>query len=211
MLKLLSATPSPFARKVRVALLEKTIPFELLTINPWDVSTDIEAYNPLGKIPVLILENNDALYESSFILEWLELEHPSPPLISSKPAEYKKMKQIQVLTDGICDAFILLFFEQLRDKDRQSRPWIERQLKKIYNAMSLLNSMLPAVGFCVGDRFSIADISVVSAVDYLSLRFEAYKWQDQFKNLEQLANRLSRRQSFLDTVPTAQEIDKSII
>ena len=132
MLKLLSATPSPFARKVRVALLEKTIPFELITINPWDVSTDIEAYNPLAKIPVLIIENNDALYESSFILEWLELEYPNPTLISLKPSEYKKMKQIQVLTDGICDAFILLFFEQLRDKDRQSRPWIERQLKKIY-------------------------------------------------------------------------------
>ena len=85
MLKLLSATPSPFARKVRVALLEKTIPFELITINPWDASTDIEAYNPLAKIPVLILENNDTLYESSFILEWLELEYPSPTLISLKP------------------------------------------------------------------------------------------------------------------------------
>lgn len=76
MLKLLSATPSPFARKVRVVLLEKNIPFELVTINPWNINADIERYNPLGKIPVLITENNETIYDSKFITEWIELNYP---------------------------------------------------------------------------------------------------------------------------------------
>ena len=80
-MKLLSATPSPYARKVRIALAEKGLRFELLTEVPWDADASAPAYNPLGKIPVLILDDGEAVFESSFILEWLEAKHPEPPLL----------------------------------------------------------------------------------------------------------------------------------
>ena len=85
MLKLLSATPSPFARKVRVVLLEKNIPFELKTINPWNVNADIERFNPLAKIPVLITENDETIYDSKFIIEWIELNYPDPAVFPTDP------------------------------------------------------------------------------------------------------------------------------
>ena len=81
MLKLISATPSPFARKVRVALMEKDIPFDLITVNPWNANEWVHPHNPMGKIPVLITDPGKSMYESSYILDWLEIHFPEPPLI----------------------------------------------------------------------------------------------------------------------------------
>ena len=68
-MKLLSATPSPYARKIRITLAEKGIPFELLTEVPWNNGTATPQYNPLEKVPVLILDDGTTFYESRFILE----------------------------------------------------------------------------------------------------------------------------------------------
>ena len=77
MYQLISAPPSPYARKVCVALVEKDIPFELLTDVPWDRTTSTPKYNPAREAPVLICEDGSSVYESSFILEYLELKHPA--------------------------------------------------------------------------------------------------------------------------------------
>jgi glutathione S-transferase len=82
-MELISATPSPYARKVRIALAEKAIPFEPRTEVPWNDDTSLPQHNPLEKLPVLILDDGTALYESSFILEWIERKHPDPPLLPS--------------------------------------------------------------------------------------------------------------------------------
>jgi glutathione S-transferase len=80
-LRLISATPSPYARKVCIASAEKAIPFELQTEVPWDSTTTTPLYNPLEKLPVLILEDGSAIYESRFILEYLEAKYPATPLL----------------------------------------------------------------------------------------------------------------------------------
>ena len=72
MYRLISATPSPYARKVRIALAEKGIVFELITEVPWDSTTQTPRHNPLEKLPVLLLEGGGSVYESSYILEYLE-------------------------------------------------------------------------------------------------------------------------------------------
>ncbi len=81
MLRLISATPSPYARKVRIALAEKGLPFELQTAVPWDSSTTTPRHNPLEKLPVLLLEDGSSVYESSYILQFLELKYPQVPLV----------------------------------------------------------------------------------------------------------------------------------
>ena len=78
MMKLLSATPSPYARKVRIALIEKALPYELITEVPWDEDTQTAKLNPLEKLPVLCLDDGTTIYESSYILEYLEIKYPDP-------------------------------------------------------------------------------------------------------------------------------------
>jgi glutathione S-transferase len=211
MLKLLSATPSPFARKVRVVLLEKNIPFELKTINPWNMNADIERFNPLGKIPVLITANNETIYDSKFIIEWIEHNYPDPAVFPTDAKTKFKAQKIQVIADGICEAVILLFFENMRPDPQQSKPWSERQIKKISNGLQALEQQISNDEFCVDNTFGIADISVVSAVDYLSLRFKTYEWRNKFTRISKFVARQSARQSFIETMPTPQDIEKSTI
>ena len=104
MFKLISATPSPFARKVRIALAEKGLPFELLTEVPWHASTATPRHNPLEKLPVLILEDGGSVYESSYILQWLELRHPQPALLPEDIDGKLAARRLEVLCDGVCDA-----------------------------------------------------------------------------------------------------------
>ena len=211
MLKLLSATPSPFARKVRVVLLEKNIPFELKTINPWNMNADIERFNPLGKIPVLITANDETIYDSKIIIEWIEHNYPDPAVFPTDAKTKFKAQQIQVIADGICEAVILLFFENMRPDPQQSKPWSERQIKKISNGLQALEQQISNDEFCVDNTFGIADISVVSAVDYLSLRFKTYEWRNKFTRISKFVARQSARQSFIETMPTPQDIEKSTI
>jgi glutathione S-transferase len=131
---LISATPSPYARKVRIALLEKSLPFTLQTEVPWDHTTATPTHNPLEKLPVLIINEDNkepakgppAIYESHFILEYLELKHPSPSLLPSDLDDRLLAKQIEVVADGICDALVLAFFEGQRKEEKRSQPWTDR-------------------------------------------------------------------------------------
>jgi glutathione S-transferase len=127
--ELISATPSPYARKVRIALQEKNLPFELKTEVPWDNTTQTPQYNPLEKLPVLIFnDGRPAVYESHFILEWLETKYPEPSLLPSIEDADDRLfvKQVEVVVDGICDALVLSFFENQRDEDKRSKPWTDR-------------------------------------------------------------------------------------
>ena len=122
MFKLISATPSPYARKVRIALLEKGIPFELVTEVPWDHTTTVPQFNPLEKLPVLICSDGSSVYESSYILEWLEVNFPSPPIFPVDPVERLRARRLEVLADGVCDAAVLTFFKKIRVAAAPSTP-----------------------------------------------------------------------------------------
>jgi len=129
--RLISATPSPYARKVRIALAEKGIPFELLTEVPWDSTTETPRHNPLEKLPVLLLPDGSSVYESHFILEWLELKHPTPPMLPPDIDGRLAAQRVEVVCDGVCDALVLLFMERNRAPEHRSTEWMARQQRKV--------------------------------------------------------------------------------
>ena len=211
MLKVISATPSPFARKVRVALMEKDIPFELITVNPWNANERVHPYNPLGKIPVLITDCGKPIFESSYILDWVEVHFPEPALLPEDKEKALEAKYFQVVSDGICEAFVLLFIERLRAVNKRSHSWEDRQFEKIARGMSALEAMTPKSGFCVGGILTLADIAVVSTVEYLALRFEEYKFNEKCPKLLQFVNEHKNRPSFKNTRPQLQELNKDVV
>lgn len=165
MLQLISATPSPYARKVRIALAEKSIAFELKTEVPWDTTTQTPLYNPLEKLPVLILEDGQtAVYESHFILEWIEAKHHDHPLLPPADRVDDRLfaKQVEVVADGICDALVLAFFEQMREGDKQSEPWKERQMRKVDGGLKALDRWVREKKgeYVTPGGFGIADIAL---------------------------------------------------
>lgn len=210
-MKLLSATPSPYARKVRIALAEKGIAFTLVTEVPWNHDASAGKYNPLEKIPVLILDDGSTIYESRFILEWLEVKYPEPALTPRDADLMLAARQLEVLADGICDALVLASFERRRAEAMRSQPWLERQLRKIHGGLREVARRVPGEGYCVGDRFGLADIAVGSMLGFVALRAPEIAWQVDSPHLARLYDRLSERDSFRATVPVTQHIEQGVV
>ncbi|CAD0090936.1 unnamed protein product [Aureobasidium vineae] len=216
MFTLISATPSPYARKVRIALAEKNIPFTLQTEVPWDSTTATPAYNPLEKLPVLILDDGkSAVYESHYILEWLEAKYPDTSLLPDTKDVDKRLfaRKIEVVCDGICDALVLAFFEKMREEDRRSQPWIDRQMRKVDGGLKALGQWAENKEgeFLVGDKFGLADIAVGSVCGYLAVRWPDNGWQDTYPALKKHWQMLEERPSFRDTKPSPQTMKDKVV
>jgi glutathione S-transferase len=209
-MKLISATPSPYARKVRIALAEKGLPFELLTEVPWHGTTSTPRYNPLEKLPVLILNDGGSVYESSYILQWLELKHPLPPLLPSDTDGILAARKLEVLCDGVCDAVVLSLFERMR-KENASPEWLARQRRKIEGGMGEIARLVGTREWAVGDRFGLGDIAAGTACAYVSLRVPDFDWRPRYTDLARYSDRMENRPSFVDTTPTAQAITEKVV
>ena len=211
MFKLISATPSPYARKVRIALAEKGLPFELVTEVPWDSTTSTPKYNPLEKLPVLILEDGSSVYESSFILQYLELKYPETPLLPVDVDGKIAARRFEVLCDGVCDAFVLMFFERMRSKQTQSQEWMARQRRKIDGGVREMARLVGDRTFAVGREFSLGDIAVGTVLGYLTVRWPEYDWRSQYPNLVAFSARMEQRPSFANSVPMPQKISDKVV
>lgn len=211
MYRLISATPSPYARKVRIQLAEKSIPFELVTEVPWDNDTRTPQFNPLEKLPVLICENGDTVYESRFVNEWIEFQHPNPPLMPKEKDGILLMKRFEILADGVCDACVLVFWERARPDGARSEEWLARQLRKRDGGLREISRLLGGKSFCVDDQLTLADIAVGSLLGWLRVRMSEFGWREIYPNLAEFQDRLEARPSFANTLPYAQVIRDKVV
>lgn len=211
MYKLISATPSPYARKVRIALIEKGIPFELITEVPWDRSTQTPKYNPLEKLPILITDDGRSVYESRYILEWLEAKHPTPPMLPDDIDGKLAARHMEVLADGVCDAFLLNFFERMREPEHRSQEWLDRQRRKIDGGLAAIESIVAGRTFAVGDRFGLADLAAATVFGYLSVRDPSVDFRGRYPKLAEFCDRMEQRPSLAATRPVPQKISDKVV
>jgi glutathione S-transferase len=204
--KLISAQPSPYARKVRIALDEKKIPFELVTEVPWASGAAVAGLNPLGKVPTLVLDNGETLFDSRLILEFLELAFPTPPLLPADLGGRIAAKRFEVLADGVCDAIVLIVIERSRAAERRSPEWIERQRMKVEAGIAAIEAAIAGPDSVLAGGFGLADIAVGSMLGYLDLRFPELAWRVRHPACAALADALAARPSFAKTVPQPQII-----
>lgn len=204
MTKLLASLTSPFARKVRVVAAEKHIEFELVVDVPWDMTTQVPEYNPLGKVPVWVLEDGRTLFDSRVIVEYLDNISPVHPLIPRENRPRITVKRWEALADGITDAAASVFVERKRPLEQQSSEWITRQLGKVHRGLQALSDDLGKHDWCAENTYTLADIAVGCALGYLDLRFASeIDWRSAYPNLSELFDRLMERPTFKDTVPVA--------
>ncbi len=205
-MKLIIATPSPYARKANVALLEKNIPVETIIDNPWAPDTGIATINPLGKVPALILDDGQVVHDSSVIVEYLDTLPQPPRLIPQEPALRVAVKQIEAIADGVCDAVVLIVLERNRKPEQQNAAWMSRQRRKIEAGVEELSRLLGERDFFTGAGFSLAEIATACSLGYLDLRFPEFDWRAGHDILERLFIEMSARPSFSQTAPTAQVV-----
>ncbi|KAK5715741.1 hypothetical protein LTR17_016651 [Elasticomyces elasticus] len=210
---LISASPSPYARKVRIALAEKGIPFELQTEVPWDQTTVTPQYNPLEKLPVLIVDDKTAIYESHYILEWLEAKYPKPALLPPDIDDRLFAKKVEVVCDGMCDAMVIAFFERMREPEKQSEPWKARQMRKVEGGLRQLNTWVDERQgqYLIGDRLTIADLAIAAFLGWFAIRWFEHPWQSTYPNLRQYWEGLEELEHFKTTRPSPQTMKDQVV
>ena len=203
-MKLIGAITSPYVRKVRVVMAEKKLDYSFVAENVWAADTTITESNPLGKVPCLIMEGGEALFDSRVIVEYLDTLSPVGKLIPSLGRERAEVKTWEALADGLLDAAILARLEATwdgRTKAQRSQAWIDRQMDKITACLKAMSKGLGDKSFCGGVHFSLADIAVGCSLGYLDFRFPQVEWRADHGNLAKLQEKLMLRASFLDSPP----------
>ena len=217
MLTLISATPSPYARKNRIAMLEKGIAFELKTEIPWHSTTETPQYNPLEKLPILIFDDGrPAIYESWYIQEFIVQKYKGtgPSLMPESLDDQLLAKKIQVLADGACDAMGLAFFETGRG-ELKSEEWYARQLRKVNGVLKAMDKLVEKSPgqFLVRNEFSIADIAagaMLGMMNMVETKFGLINWLEQYPKLKEYWEMLEARDSFKETQPYMFELTEKV-
>jgi glutathione S-transferase len=203
-MKLIGSLTSPYVRKVRIVMAEKKLDYEFVSEDVWSAATTIAESNPLGKVPCLVMEGAEALFDSRVIVEYLDALSPVGKLIPSVGRERAGVKTWEALADGVLDAAILARLEATwagRSAEQRSSVWIERQLGKVRAAVQAMSVGLGEQAFCSGVHLSLSDISVGVALGYLDFRFPEIDWRGPHPNLHKLFDKLMQRPSFADTLP----------
>ncbi len=204
-MKLIGATTSPYVRKVRIVLAEKKLDYQFVLEDVWN-SDAIRTANPLGKVPCLVMEGGEALFDSRVIVEYCDMLSPVARLIPSTGRERAEVRTWEALADGVLDAAILARLEQTwpgRSEGQRSPQWVDRQMGKIDAALAAMSKGLADKPFCAGIHMTLADIAVGCALGYLDFRFAQVDWRSAHPNLARLADKLAQRPSFIETLPKA--------
>ena len=207
-MRLIGAVTSPYVRKVRVVMAEKKLDYRFVPENVWAEDTRIAAANPLGKVPCLVMDGQDAVFDSRVIVEHLDALSPVGRLIPPAGRQRIEVNTWEALADGLLDAAILARLERTwpgRAEGERSQTWIDRQMKKVDDALAAMSAGLGDKTWCsAGVHLTLADIAVGCALGYLDFRFAELDWRARHANLARLLDeRLMQRASFADTVPTA--------
>ncbi len=203
-MKLIGSLTSPYVRKVRIVFNEKKVDVDLELENVWAADTKISAANPLGKVPCLISDDGEPIFDSRVIAEYADGLSPVSKLIPADNHDRAAVKTWEALADGIMDAGILARLERtLRPTEQQSQVWVDRQMGKIDAALRQMSERLGENAWCHGNQMTLADIAVGCATGYLLFRYPEMQWQSQYPNLNRLYQKLMQRASFKETAPPA--------
>ena len=203
-MKLIGSLSSPYVRKVRVVMAEKKLDYQFVEEDVWAADTAIMHSNPLGKVPTLVMEGGEALFDSRVIVEYLDTLSPVGKLIPAVGRERAEVKTWEALADGVLDALILARLENTwagRAKAQRCQAWIDRQIAKTQASLKAMSQGLGEKPFCAGIYLSLADIAVGCALGYVEFRFPEIDWRTPYPNLARLYDKLMQRPSFAETIP----------
>ena len=198
-MKLIGSKTSPYVRKVRVLLAEKQLPFEFVEESAWNADTTVPRYNPLNKVPVLVLDDGETLYDSRVITEHLDALGGARFIPASGP-ERARVKRDEALGDGIADAGITIFLERKREASRQDPAWIARQKDKVEAGIAALAKAVGSKPAAGARQMTLGDIACGCALFWVEFRLPEFAWRDN-PVLKSWAENLEGRPSFAATRP----------
>jgi glutathione S-transferase len=181
MLKIRTSLGSPFGRKAMLAVsilgLDGKVAIEPASTQ--DEADPLRTQNPLGKVPVLLLDDGSAIFDSPVILEYLDVLAGGGKIIPQEPKARFEALRLEALADGILDARILLVYEgRYRPPDKHVQKWIDMQAGKVARALAALEAAPPGLDALP----NVGQITLACALAYGDFRFEG-KWRKDHPRL----------------------------
>src|SRR5262245_21555359 len=176
MMILRTSPPSPFGRKVILAasLLGLSAEIKIEKADPTDASDTLRMQNPVGKIPILVLEDGSTLFDSRVILEYLDDRAGGGKIIPREPAARFAALRLQALADGITDASLLVLYEgRFRPAERHEAKWLDYQNDKIKRGFAVLEAAPPPIDAPP----NVGQIALACLLGHRDLRFKG-AWRD---------------------------------
>lgn len=202
-MKLYGSLTSPYVRKVRILVREKDLDCEFVVADAWAADSPVPALNPLGKVPALALDDGDVLFDSPVIVEYLDALKP-PALLAVSGATRWETLRWQALADGMLDATVSRLLESRRPAPQQSVENIRRQEEKIARSLRYAEDRLHGGSWLVSDRFSLADLVMAVALEYIDFRYP-HDWRGRHPRLATWLAAVSARPSLVETRPPGME------
>lgn len=202
-MKLYGSLTSPYVRKVRILIREKHLACEFVVADAWAADSPIPALNPLGKVPVLALDNGDVLFDSPVIVEYLD-SLKAPELLPVSGAARWETLRWQALADGMLDATVSRLLELRRPAEQQSAENVRRQEDKIARSIEYTEQRLSRESWLRENRFTLADLVMAVALEYIDFRYP-HNWRGRHARLAQWLAGVSARPSLIETRPPGME------
>lgn len=193
---------SPYARKVLVVAHETGLLAQIETVgtsvSPVTVNHEVAVQNPLGKLPCLVTDDGEPLYDSRVICQYLDSRHSGHKLYPHEgPARWLALRR-EALADGICDASLLARYETvLRPEDRQWQDWIDGQNRKVHRALDRLATEVESFPGLP----DIGQIAIAVALGYRDYRFAEDDWRATRPKLALWYEDFAKRPSMQATMP----------
>jgi glutathione S-transferase len=197
--KLLFAPASPYTSKVRMAALAAGIPLDLVRVETGPQPAELTSVNPLGKIPCLVSDDGENIFDSRVITQYLN--RLSGNALFPRPAAKRlDAERLEALADGICDCLLAQVYERrYRPEEKVHQPWLDLQWSKVARALDVLNAAPPRVG----RKPTAGHIALRACLGYLALRF-AGRWEKGRGKLVRWAKRFDERfPELAEAVPSA--------
>lgn len=193
-MKLIGSNTSPYVRKARLVLLEKNIPHDYVVDPPSDPASEVYRVNPLGRIPALILDDGECIFDSVVIAEYADTLNDTPILIPRNDALARmRVKRREALADGIMDSAIVVRNEVLRPLEMQLAATLALHNDAISRTLEHIAAQLGERPWCEGDSITLGDLALVAALAYLDLRQAERDWRSAHPNLAAWFKRMSAR------------------
>ena len=197
-MKLLYTKRSPYARKVRVIALEKQVPLEFIDEDLANKSTLLNSSNPLGKVPTLILDNGEILFDSPVITQYIDGLNDKVIFIPRQGAERFKVLRWEAIADGLMDAAIGCYMEKMRHAQNFHVNFVKNQEEVILNTCRFCEEHLAEL-----QPLSLAPVAVASAIGYVNFRLPHMITREEFPKLLAWFETFSQRPSMAQTIPVA--------
>lgn len=214
MYQLINARPSPYGRKVAIALHEKAVPFVTIFDLPWAEAVETRQHSPLEQLPILLVPGDDPIYDSTYILQWLEAHHAEPNLLPSDRDERLAALKLQILGERLMEIAQSVIFETYRPQP--SDQGIERGTRKIIRGLAEVERLV-GIGRqpSAEEPIHLGHIALATTLlvwefvvsEKMSPPIDAFVWRGRYSALTALVTELERRPSFVATRPQSMIVD----